>query len=352
MLSKAVAVSLDVETRVDNLDNGGWQTKLRSVEGDDFKRCQFPGNGEIGICGSQDEVTITVTAKGLSGNMQTNAAAFEAWALVLLFHCRVKHIKIGLAPDAEKLAGGHVERFLYRLHRFHKLFPDRIEPDSKLQNSARALNGTIRRVLNQPSTDRVPIEEEKDDRFAAVYTPSKTVSESNLEKALECSRSFRENFALKKVMRQWPVGLFEGRVAKNKKNSLFTGGKSAIDLIGISDNTLVLFELKTHLNRNVGAISELLFYASVMRDAIRGDFQFEDQSLPKNCAVTRGDILRCSNIRAVLIAPRTMHPLIQNPAIFRELNAALTQHWRDKPVTFETAQIKNIPSDPDGDFSF
>jgi hypothetical protein len=207
------------------------------------------------------------------------------------------------------------------------LFPDRIEPDSKLQSSARALNGTIQRVLNQPSTDRVPIEEERDQRFAAVYAPSKNVSESNLEKALECSRSFREKFALKKVMRQWPVGLFEGRVAKNKYNSLFTGGKSAIDLIGISNNTLVLFELKTHLNRNVGAISELLFYASVMRDAIRGDFQFEDQSLPKNCAVTPGDILRCSNIRAVLIAPRTMHPLIQNPAIFRELNAALAQHW-------------------------
>ena len=40
-----------------------------------------------------------------------------------------------------------------------------------------------------------------------------------------------------------------------------------------------------------GAISELRFYASVVRDAIRGDFQFEDQSIPKNCAVSRGDIL-------------------------------------------------------------
>jgi hypothetical protein len=145
------------------------------------------------------------------------------------------------------------------------------------------------------------------------------------------------------------VGLFEGQVARG--NEIFTGGKSAIDLIGVSDKSLVLFELKTHLNRNVGAISELLFYASVMRDAIRGELQFEQQPSPKNCVITRDDILGCANIRAVLIAQR-MHPLIQNPFIFQELNAALAQHWRDKAVTFETAQIKTIPSDPDGDFSF
>ena len=121
---------------MDNLDNSGWQAKLRSVACD-LRKCEFPSSKEIGISGSQDGATITVTAKGLSGNMQTNAAAFEAWALVLLFHCQVKHIKIGLAPDVEKLSGGHVERFLYRLHRFGELFPDRIEPDATLRGSAR-----------------------------------------------------------------------------------------------------------------------------------------------------------------------------------------------------------------------
>jgi hypothetical protein len=184
-----------------------------------------------------------------------------------------------------------------------------------------------------------------------MVAPSGNDSESKLEKALECSRSFSEKFALEKVMRQWPVGLFEGRVAKDDQIRIFTGGKSAIDLIGVSNDSLVLFELKTHLNRNAGAISELLFYASVMRDAIRGEFQFEQLPFPKNCVVTRDDILGCSNIRAVLIAPR-MHPLIQNPAIFQRLNAALAEHWRDKPITFETAQIKSIPANPDEDFGF
>jgi hypothetical protein len=333
---------------VDNLDNRGWQTKLQS-SACDLKKCEFPKNGEIGIYGNQDEVTITVGAKGLGGNMQTNAAAFEAWALVLLCHCQVKRIKVGLTPDAEKLSGGHVGRFLYRLHRFHELFPDKIEPDAKLRSSARALNGAIKRVLNQPLSDRPLIVEDRERRFAAASAPSGSVSEADLEKALECSQSFVRKFALNKVMRQWPVGLFEGQVARG--NEIFTGGKSAIDLIGVSNKSLVLFELKTYLNRNVGAISELLFYASVMRDAIRGELQFEQQQSPKNCVITRDDILGCGNIRAVLIAQR-MHPLIQNQIIFRDLNAALARYWSDKTVTFETAQIKTIPSSPNGDFSF
>jgi hypothetical protein len=62
-------------------------------------------------------------------------------------------------------------------------------------------------------------------------------------------------------------------------------------------------------------------------------------------------IVECGNVPFGCLIALRMHPLIQNPVIFRELNAALAQHWRDKPVTFETAQIKNIPSDPDGDFS-
>jgi hypothetical protein len=191
--------------------------------------------------------------------------------------------------------------------------------------------------------------EDRERRFVAASAPSGSVSEADLEKALECSQSFVRKFALNKVMRQWPVGLFEGQVARG--NEIFTGGKSAIDLIGVSNKSLVLFELKTHLNRNVGAISELLFYASVMRDAIRGDLQFEQQPPPKNCVIARDDILGCANIRAVLIAQR-MHPLIQNPIIFQALNAAFARYWQNNPVTFETAEIKTIPNDPNGDFSF
>ncbi|MBR0838693.1 hypothetical protein JQ607_00620 [Bradyrhizobium liaoningense] len=331
-----------------SLDNAGWEVRLRSG-GEGLKNCRFPSSAEIEIVGNEDEVILTVKSKGLLANMQTNAAAFEAWGLVLLFHCKVKHLKIALAPDAANLAGGHVERFLYRLRRFQELFPGRVSKDPALRNSARALDRTIQRVLNQPLSDREATNEKKNERFAKIYAPSKSISESDLEKALECSGSFKEKFALKKLMRQWPVGLFEERVAEGKE--IFTGGKSAIDLIGISDNKLVLFELKTHLNRSVGGISELFFYASVMRDALRGRFQFEDLHGPKNCDIRPDDIVRCTGVQAILIAPR-MHPLVQNPSIFQELNAATAQHWNDIPVAFEAVQIKSLPNDSLGDFDF
>jgi hypothetical protein len=54
--------------------------------------------------------------------MQTDAAAFEAWALALLFHCGVQSVKIGLAPEALSEASLHYERFLYRLQRFHTIY--------------------------------------------------------------------------------------------------------------------------------------------------------------------------------------------------------------------------------------
>src|ERR1035441_776360 len=50
-------------------------------------------------------------------------------------------------------------------------------------------------------------------------------------------------------MRQWPVGLFDGKVAEG--HEIFTRGKSAIDLIGIRNDTLILFELKKARNRKV-----------------------------------------------------------------------------------------------------
>ena len=60
------------------LDNNGWQAILQSVNDRKFKNCRFPRFDDIGIEGNQDQVTITIKAKGLYGNMQSDAAAFEA----------------------------------------------------------------------------------------------------------------------------------------------------------------------------------------------------------------------------------------------------------------------------------
>lgn len=334
------------------LDNEYWQAELRRKDSRDLGKCQFPRHSEMEICGSRDQVTITLTNKGLYGNMQTDAAAFEAWALALLCHCDVKSVAIALKQGLEKPADGpqeqHFERFLYRLMRFAELFPEHITVDRQLAGTARALGDRPDLFLNQPLNHRDKLAIERGARLDALFGPSGRHSEADLEKALEVSDAFREALALDKVMRQWPVGLFVGCVAAG--NRIFTGGKSAIDLIGIRKKELVLVELKKQGNCKVGAISELLFYSSLMRDALKGRFGFEDRLPKQNCAVSRTDIMNCTSISAVLLAP-DMHPLIQHPAIVTRLNSALACHWPDRPVHFDVIRV-GMPKNRDEDFIF
>jgi hypothetical protein len=324
-------------------DKDKWQAELRKVVC--LKHAQFPASSEIGIGGTQEQATITMKEKGLNANMQSDAAAFEAWALALLIHCGVKSVQISVDPGA---AGPHYERFLYRLKRFGELFPDRVVAKSPASLS-QALNPQIKRFLNQPGPRKEPAEAHSQERMEAASLDKR--SESDLELALEISGAFRTRFKLDKVMRQWPVGLFDGKVAKG--NEIFTRGKSAIDLIGIRGDTLVLFELKKADNRHAGAVSELFFYASVLRDAIGAPaiFKFESTSAEENCAIGPEDILRCSNIRAVLLAPN-FHPLISEPQMFAALNTATTGLYSDRPISFETATITGYPQDESGDFEF
>ncbi len=349
MLDKRVAPLTDEAAK---FNNEQWQTMLRQRP--DLKYCQFPAETEIVIGGTLAQATITMIDrpnKGLHANMQSDSAAFDAWALALLFHCGAQEVHIGLGPgvrvDCESLR--HYERFLYRLRRFADLFRDRVKITNWPAAGSKALDPQIKRLLNRPNSRKNPPQTERDERMKAASAPAP--SESDLEKALEVSGAFREHFHLTKVMRQWPTGLFNGSVGEG--HQVFTGGKSGIDLIGIQDDTLVLFELKKAGNRKAGAVSELLFYASVMRDAL-GDsptFEFESKKAIKNCEITPKDITSCSKIRGVLLAPG-FHPFFEEASIFKELNGAMKQLYVDRPVQFETARIVDYPQDEWGDFKF
>ncbi|MBR1285388.1 hypothetical protein JQ597_25385 [Bradyrhizobium sp. AUGA SZCCT0177] len=333
------------------LDNKAWQLELQNVS-KDLQNCQFPRESEIGIHGDRDHVVITLHRKGLHANMQTDAAAFEAWALTLLCHCEVKTVAITLQENSGQLdvQEPHFQRFLYRLTRFVELFPGRIVADERLLKLSRVAGGALGLFyLNQPLNHRSPIEAEREERLRVFLSQPGDHSESDLERALEISPAFIDALALEKVMRQWPVGLFGERVAHG--NRIFTGGKSAIDLMGIRNEELVLVELKKDGNRKVGAISELFFYSSLMRDALGGIFKFEERPSKRNCAVTTEDIRRCSSVCAVLLAPK-MHPLIENPRIISDLNSALARHWLKFPVKFDKVHIRSSPKNIGEDFIF
>ena len=353
-MNKPDSILENGEAAVD-LDNERWQMRLRKCPG--LGDCQFPASTEIEIGGTLEKATITMKEKGLHANMQSDGAAFEAWALALLFPCRARKVRIGLDAGASaKDPDGktaHYERFLYRLRRFSELFPGRVEVDWPAEGP-RALAGPEKKLLlNQPNSRENPPEAEFAERMLAASANVPT--ESDLEKALEISDAFKKRFHLDKVMRQWPVGLFEGCVTREAEHQIFTGGKSAIDLIGKQGDTLVLFELKKARNRKAGAVSELLFYASVMRDAIGANPKFhfdERKSAAKNCAITPKDIIQSSSIRGVLLAP-DLHPLISAPFMFEQLNAAMKERYAaDRSVHFETAFIKQRPQHGCGDFEF
>lgn len=131
-----------------SFDNQKWQAELRNSL-PALKGCQFPRSSEILLCGTRELATITMKEKGLLANMQSDAAAFEGWALALLCHCQVQRVQIDIDPIA-KQDGPHYQRFLYRLKRFTDLFPDRVI--TAFMPEPRALSPG-KRVWNQ-SNDR------------------------------------------------------------------------------------------------------------------------------------------------------------------------------------------------------
>ena len=129
-----------------------------------------------------------------------------------------------------------------------------------------------RLFLNQPRTEvrYVVTGDQASDRRARFAKANVNDKESDLERALEVSESLKKTFSRANheaicVTRQWPVGLFHDSVADG--NYVFTGGKSAIDLIAVDGDTLLLFELKNGKNAKAGsAVRDVLLR---LRDARR-----------------------------------------------------------------------------------
>jgi hypothetical protein len=336
------------------MNNQAWRDELRKTRG--LENCELPEH--IAFGGNKDEFVLELSEPSLTANMQSDDAAFEAWAMALRVHCAVPRgriqIKNGLSADRNK----HVERFLYRLRRFDALFPVDTDGHGK---SGKVFAENAKLFLNQPGRRQEITESEREQRLAGIAAISGAAPERDLELALEVSPSLRKAFArenpeLMPVMRQWLVGVFRDKV-KDDQYRIFTGGKSAIDLIGIDGKTLVLFELKNTKNVKAGALSETFFYASVMRDALLGKFAFEQTPRNRKQIITPQDILDCTDIRAVILAPR-LHPLIyseQNPgspSIIDSLNQAADREWRDKPVHFEAWTFTVDHHGSPADFAF
>jgi hypothetical protein len=255
------------------------------------------------------------------------------------------------------------QRFLYRVFRFRELFSGLFavsKSDSEWVPFAKAL-GSGRLLLNEPHARGRPRKNRAsnagDDRSKAENAvlsevKPRSYSETEIERMLCNSELFKSFFELSQVDRQRPVGLFSDKIAN--KTRIFSGGKSAIDIVGFTNQTLSIFELKKPGNIQVGVISELLFYATVMRDAVGNSapFKFAGTEPVIGTTVHSSDIKKCTHIQAVLLH-NDIHPLVGDRRIFRCINEAVSKYWNEETGrTHVDFRMAAYSIDKDGDFSF
>lgn len=256
------------------------------------RNIKIPSGIQLSIAG--DTVKMKLSSNAVSSNMQKDDGAFEGWALVLKRWGKYQNVIISWdKPDL--IDNGHYQRFLFRLNNFSQDFKSWFSIDKYCQILLDDLKikKEIKYILNIPSKrgDKVSPNSEAilEDRF---------VNRDLREPLINISNAVS-------VYRQLPVGVFENKVSKSA--SIFTGGKSAIDIWGFNkSNELLVFELKADSNEKVGIISELYFYVCVLQMVRKQIFKHE------NCLNENKHILEIpetKKIRAYFLSP-TLHPLV------------------------------------------
>jgi len=288
----------------------------------------------LGIERAGDELRLQLSARSVTANMQTDAAAVEAWAFVLRLWLGKESVR-RIVVDWEappKPHDGHYERFLYRVAQFQSLFPDWFEVADPRKLAMRRTLTEQSLILNVASGK-------------TTSSPKTTSPEYKLESELIASEPFRRHFGLKAglVDRQFPVGLFANTVSA--KTHVFTGGKSAIDIVGLGeDGRFFIFELKVGGNISVGTLSELLLYTGLIREAAQNPprIRFGSAKLGSRACVHPHHVQHCTGIAAVMLA-ENLHPLLEHPELLPALNSAAEARWNcvpgAKPVCFSKALI-------------
>ena len=266
---------------------------------------RLPSKMKFELDDEKSILKIFIDKKSVSENMQNDNAAFEGWIFGLLGKLGIEKVKVveldWEKPDEEK---GHYHRFLYRVMKMQNHFSW-----FKISASGQGLIDSFRKeyydcgklYLNIPNQ----LEQKK----------CKKESETYMEQVFAEKDRLKERYGFETVGRQLPVGVFKDRVSKD--TYVFTGGKSAIDLWGIKDKDLYIFELKYN-NKKVGIISETLFYLWVMEDVmLTKRMKYEDKA--KNNDIRQfqkfySSIGKISNIHAVFLID-SLHPLIDEKVI-------------------------------------
>lgn len=248
-------------------------------------------------------VFMRLDKKGVLGNMQSNSSCFEGWALALfrwLRECEGVVLSWEEPNSPTTKESGHYQRFLFRVSRFSETVSwFRIDNSCKKLLQDSILIGEAQLILNEPSQKRK--------RSVPTGTLGQ-LSENQLELKLvsdeELNKSLCQLSDSTYIDNQLPVGLFKDSV--NKKNLVFTGGKSTVDMWGINKDKKVakLFELKKAGSIPIGIITELLFYTFVVNLVQSGRVELPSYHV----------IQDTQKVDGFLIGPE-FHPLIDTESL-------------------------------------
>lgn len=321
----------------------------------DNKKVKLPSN--IDFSYDLETKTLLVIMKGIepSKNMQTDGAAIEGWILVLYHYLKAEDLEISVEKielkwekqnkenwDTSKVASkGHYYRFLYRIARFQAIFNDWFSistVESELYGEDKVF------IQKDKYSDNLALNVIEKSRQIPKLNDKharEVIAEYNLAKVEGFKKEFLKKFDIDEVERQIPTGLFSNGEAK-EVNRIFTGGASAIDLIGINTEKYIakIFELKLDNNTKVGVISELFFYTCVIEDLIKENFVLtKNKKISLESSGFYDKLKKCKEIEAHILIQASTHVLL-NEKVLKPLNDALLK--QDFKISFKISEYSQI----------
>lgn len=242
---------------------------------------------------------------------------FEGWAMAVHICADKLGIKkkVRLELDEQKRfkyeryeGNGHLGRFLYRAMKFSQQYGDWFELSEYLKGEVNRFEAYLRNgtFVNNYGEGAAGNKNKKYDENAVEVK----LAEQGILRSVVKSIDIGDNA----VYRQFPVGLFKDEAAK--KNMVFTGTKSAIDLWTRNGDEISVVELKTK-NVMMGIVTEIYFYSNYMYDLIRDDGLFRMAEPPKKAADLRGCgelyYNRPKKVNGIMLADdMKFHPWVKN----------------------------------------
>ncbi|MBR4487567.1 MAG: hypothetical protein IKO89_03285 [Bacteroidales bacterium] len=262
------------------------------------KNLQLPSG--MGFSIEDKTLTITMKEKGMIANMQTDASAFEGWAICLKAWLPeyISEVKIeGERPSVKEKSKEerHYNRFLYRLNKFIEIY-------HSWASTTDDFNQEIKKIFNV-----------KTDLYINVPRQDASTGATHCEAQLERAFRKKNEGSYCALNHQLPVRIFSNKETK-ETNAITPGG--FIDIWGIKDDCLKIFELKLPVNKEIGIISELMFYVNVMTDVINGKIKIPFSSEDKSYR-SFGQLFKfqknkkCKKIEGVFLADN-FHTMIEN----------------------------------------